>query len=75
MTKVGLAVFGTGFLVGILPGIVGLARSLQPQPQTDLSASMAQAMQAMIPMMMFMMMMQMMMGMFRAPAAMMRGVY
>ena len=75
MTRVGLAIFGTGFLIGIIPGILGLLRNLQPQPQADLGTSMAQAMQAMIPMMMFAMMMQMMMGMFRAPMAAMRGAY
>ena len=68
-TKVGLAIFGTGFLIGIIPGIVGLVRNLQPQPQADLGTSMAQAIQAMIPLMMLAAMMQMMMGMFRMPAA------
>ena len=72
-TTTGLTIFGIGFAAGVLPSVLSALKI--PQPQQDIGTSMAQAMEAMIPMMMFAMMMQMFMGMFRAPVAMMRGVY
>jgi peptidoglycan biosynthesis protein MviN/MurJ (putative lipid II flippase) len=61
----GLAIFGIGFLSGILPWIATQLRQQQQQQTTDMSASIAQMIQAMVPIMLIMSMMQMFMGAFR----------
>jgi uncharacterized membrane protein YqhA len=61
----GLAIFGIGFLSGILPWLSTVFKQQQTQQTTDMSASIAQMMQAMIPIMLMMSMMQMFTGAFR----------